>query len=79
MAEQASEHHHGEMDIHAQQATFKGVMNGTKWASLIVAVGLLFFTMWFCTAAGFGSALVSAIVVWALGFLLLRSRPAAGH
>jgi hypothetical protein len=79
MAEQASEYHHGEMDIHAQQATFKAVMNGSKWACLTIAVGVLFFTMWFCTAAGFGSALFSAIVLSVLGFLLLRSRPSAGH
>ena len=67
MAGQASEYHRGEMDIHAQQSTFKAVMTASKWASLAILVGVLFFTLWFCTKAGFGSALLSAIVVLALG------------
>lgn len=79
MAGQASEYHRGDMDIHAQQATFKAVMTGSKWASLVVAVGILFFTLWFCTTAGFGGALVTAIVVAAIGGVLLRSRPAPAH
>ena len=74
MAAQATEFHHGDMDIHAQQATFKAVMTGTKWACLTIAVGVLFFTLWFCTAAGFGTAFFSALVLAVLGFVLLRSR-----
>jgi hypothetical protein len=77
MAGQATEFHRGEMDIHAQRATFKAVMTGTKWASLAVVVGVMFFTLWFCTPAGFFAALVAAIVVSALGGILLRSRPPA--
>ena len=74
MAGQASEYHHGDMDIHAQQATFKSVMTGTKWACLTLAVGVLFFTLWFCTAAGFGAAFFSALVLAVVGVVLLRSR-----
>jgi Na+/proline symporter len=77
MAGQATDYHHGEMDIHAQQATFKAVMNGTKWACLVVAVGVLFFTLLFCTTAGFFTAFVTAVVVAILGGVLLRSRPPA--
>jgi hypothetical protein len=77
MAGQASEYHRGDMDVHAQQATFRAVMGGTKWAALAVAVGVLFFTLWFCTTAGFFSALVAAVVVSAVGFFALRSRPPA--
>src|ERR1700750_3376906 len=79
MAGQAGEYHRGEMDIHAQQATFKAVMTGTKWASLAVIVGVLFFTLWFCTAAGFLPALGTAVGVTALGVVLLRARPSAAH
>jgi hypothetical protein len=79
MAGQASEYHRGEMDIHAQQATFKAVMTGTKWASLVVAVGILFLTLWFCTSAGFGGAFVSAVVLTILGVFFLRARPAPAH
>ncbi len=77
MARQASRYHHGEMDIHAQQATFKTVMSGTKWACLTLAVGILFFTLLFCTEAGFFTAFASAFVVAALGGVLLRQRPLA--
>ncbi len=79
MAGQAGEYHRGEMDIHAQQATFKAVMSGTKWASLAVVVGVLFFSLWFCTTAGFFTALISAVVVLALGIFGLRSRPSPAH
>jgi hypothetical protein len=77
MAQQASEYHRGEMDIHAQQSTFRAVMTGTKWSSLAVVVGVLFFTLLFCTEAGFGSALLAAIVVAAVGIFALRSREPA--
>ena len=79
MAGQASEYHHGDMDIHAQQATFRSVMTLTKWACLAVAAGVLFLTLWFCTAAGFLSAFVSAVALIAIGVFALRARePAHG-
>ena len=79
MAGQASDYHRGEMDIHEQQATFHLVMGITKWGSLIIASALLFFTLWFCTPAGFLSALITGGVVLVLGILLLRSRGDTGH
>ena len=36
----ASEYHHGEMDIHDQQATWNGFIKGTTWGSLILALML---------------------------------------
>jgi hypothetical protein len=75
MAGQASEFHHGDMDIHAQQSTFKSVMTASKWSSLAIVVGVAFFTLWFCTTAGFGTALLTAIVLLAVGIFALRSRP----
>ena len=77
MAGQAHEFHHGDMDIHAQQATFRAVMIGTKWSCLAVAVGVLFFTLLFCTDAGFGTAFLSAIILAGVGIVGLRSRGAA--
>jgi hypothetical protein len=79
MAGQASDYHRGEMDIHEQVDTFKLVMNITKWGSLIIASGVLFFTMWFCTEVGFLSAFITAAVLLVLGFVFLRSKPAAEH
>jgi hypothetical protein len=74
MAEQASGYHHGDMDIHAQQSTFHAVMIGTKWSCLAIAVGVLFFTLLFCTEAGFGAAFLSAIILAVVGIVGLRSR-----
>ena len=79
MAGKASDYHRGDQDIHEQVETFHLVMGITKWGSLTFAALILFLTMWFCTSAGFLSALVSAAVVVALGFILLRSKPAAEH
>jgi hypothetical protein len=80
MAGQASEYHRGEMDIHEQVSTFHLVMNITKWGALLVAVGVLTTTIWFCTGAGFLSGLISGGVVLVLGIAFLREKPAAdGH
>ena len=77
MAGQASDYHRGEMDIHAQQSTFHHVMVASKWASLAIAAGVLFLTLWFCTDAGFLSALGSAVVLIAVGIFFLRSSPSS--
>lgn len=77
MAGAASDYHHGNQDIHAQQATFHAVMIGTKWASLAVAAMVLFLTLWFCTTAGFLTALVAAVALVAIGIFFLRSGPPA--
>ena len=74
---QASDYHRGEMDIHEQVSTFRLIMNITKWGSLVIASGLLFLVLWFCTGAGFLAGLISGIVVFVLGSLLLRS--GGGH
>jgi thiamine transporter ThiT len=77
MAGQASEYHRGEMDIHEQVSTFHLIMNITKWGSLVIAAALLFLVLWFCTGAGFLAGLISGVVVFVLGSLLLRG--GGGH
>ena len=72
MANQVSEYHRGEMDIHEQVATYNFVMALTKWGSLAVAAFLLFATLWFCTPAGFVGALATAVVAVGVGILVLR-------
>lgn len=79
MAESASEYHRGEMDIHAQQDTFKGFIKMTKWGSLALAVSVLFFVVLFCTPAGFLSAAISAVVLLVLGITLLREKSGPAH
>lgn len=80
MGEQASDYHRGEMDIHEQKSTFDLFIGMTKWGSLAIAAGVLFFTMLFCTSAGFIGAAAAALVVTVVGVLVLRAKPdAAAH
>jgi len=71
----AGDYHRGEMDIAEQNATFHLVMGITKWGSLVIAAGVLFFTLLFCTHTGFmGSAAWTAVLL-VLGFIFLRGKP----
>jgi hypothetical protein len=80
MGEPAGDYHRGEMDIHEQASTYAAFLTLSKWGSLVLAAGVLFFTLLFCTNTGFLGSAVSAFVVLVLGFLLLRAKPqAAGH
>ena len=77
MAGQASDYHRGEQDISEQVATFHLVMGIAKWGSLLLASGLLFLVLWFCTGAGFMAGAISGAVVLTLGIILLRG--GGGH
>ena len=79
MGEQASDYHRGEMEIQEQVATYNLFMGMTKWGSLAIASALLLFTVWFCTPGGFIPGLISAAVLAAIGFVLLRDKPDAAH
>jgi hypothetical protein len=72
MAGQASDYHRGEQDIHEQVATFRLIMNITKWGCLLIAAFLLTAVLWFCTDAGFMAGAISGGVVLVLGIVLLR-------
>ncbi|CAN7543945.1 aa3-type cytochrome c oxidase subunit IV [Phenylobacterium sp. LjRoot225] len=78
MANQASEYHHGEMDIHEQAATYAFVMSLTKWGSLAVSAAVLVLVLWFCTSAGFLGALITGVVAVVIGVLILRGG-GSGH
>lgn len=75
MAGNHSDYHRGGMDIAEQTATFHLVMGITKWGSLTIAAGVLFFTLLFCTHTGFMGSAISALVLVAAGVLLLRDKP----
>jgi hypothetical protein len=75
MAEPASDYHHGAQDIHEQQAFFHSALVATKWSILALAAGIAFLTLWFCTAAGFFEALVTGVIIVAVGIFALRERP----
>ena len=70
-----SDYQRGTMDIAEQTSTFHLVMGLTKWGSLVIAAGVLFFTLLFCTHTGFlGSLAYTAVLVLA-GIFFLRSKP----
>jgi len=75
----AGDYHRGEMDIHEQAATYAAFGKLTKWGSLTVAVLLLFLTLVFCTPAGFVGSAIAAVVLLALGIVLLREKPVPAH
>lgn len=81
MAEHASDFTPGQMDVHQQEASFHGFMLLTKWGALAVASIVPLLVIWFCTDAGFLPALITAVIIAALGIFFLREKdgPAAGH
>ena len=79
MAKPAADYHRGEMDIHEQQSTFHAFVGMTKWGSLALAVSLVTLVLWFCTPVGFLGAIVTGVVLLAIGVFALREKPDAGH
>ena len=73
----AGDYHRGEMDIHEQVSTFNLVMGMTKWGSLAIAAAVFFFVLWFCVPTGFLTAAIAAIVLLAVGIVLLREKKSA--
>ena len=80
MAGANSDYQRGTMDIAEQTATFHLVMGMTKWGSLVIAASVLALVLWFCTDAGFMTALIAFVVALVAGIVLLRRKPgAAAH
>ena len=77
MAGPSSDYQRGAMNIAEQTATFELVMGITKWGSLYVGALILMLVLWFCTGAGFLGAVGTAVVLIALGTVLLREKKAA--
>lgn len=79
MAEPAADYHRGEMDIAEQTATYSGFLALSKWGSLVIAAGILFFALWLCAHAGFIRSALAAIVLIVLGVVFLRNKAPTGH
>jgi hypothetical protein len=75
MAEHATDHTHGQMDIAEQSASFDLFIKFTKWGSLAVAVLVLWATLMFCTSTGFVGSVVASVILLAVGVYLLREKP----
>jgi len=74
MTEHASDYSRGEMIIEEHKSTFGAFIKLTKWGSLYLAALLLLLTLWFCTAAGFFTALISAALLVAAGTIALGKK-----
>lgn len=81
MAGANSDYQRGTMDIAEQTSTFHLVMGLTKWGSLVIAAGVLFFALLFCTHTGFLGSAAYTVVLVAAGIFFLRAKPedAAAH
>lgn len=79
MAHAESDYHHGEMNVSEQAATYRRFGAMSKWASLIIATGLLMFGLMFCTKAGVMGSVIPAAILLAAGIFFLRSKPSDNH
>lgn len=74
MAGAPSDYQRGTMDIAEQTSTYHLVMGLTKWGSLFLSAGLLFFILLFCTKTGFLGSAAAAVIMSVLGVVLLREK-----
>jgi hypothetical protein len=79
MAEPAADYHRGEMDIVEQSATYKGFLDWSKWGSLAICAGVLFFALIFCTEASLLQAGGATFVLLVVGILALKDKKTPGH
>lgn len=67
-------YHHGDMDIHEQEATYRGFMGLAKWGSLVLSALILHLTITFCAqGANWFMGLCAALALLVVGFFVLRS------
>jgi len=72
-----SDYHRGEMDVAAQASTYRGFLSLSKWGSLYLAAGLLFWILWLCAHAGFFRSAIAAVVMVVLGTIFMREKKSA--
>jgi hypothetical protein len=77
MAKKGAHYERGQMVIREQEQTFDLFIGMAKWGSLAAAALVLLLTLWFCTDAGLMGGAIAAVVVVAIGVLVLKARPAA--
>jgi len=63
----------GSQEISEQESTFTAFMGLTKWGSLIIAVLLVFLTLWFQPGGSLMTGLITAVVMAVGGFFFLKS------
>ena len=74
-----TEYHRGEMDIHEQSRTYHSFLVLSKWGSLAIIVGVLFFALIFAAGVPFLGAGATSFVVLVVGILALRDKKTSAH
>jgi len=59
------------MDVVTHEKTYHAFSILTRWAMLVIGDGILFFTCWFATPAGFMGAVVVGLVAFVIGYIVL--------
>jgi hypothetical protein len=59
-----------ELKVHARN--YHAFMLLVKWFGIHLAALMTFLTLWFCTAAGFFTALVAGVLVLAAGIVAMQ-------
>ena len=79
MAGTAPDYDRGAMDIQEQTRTYHSFLVLSKWGSLVLGVGLLFFVLLFAVGVGFIASAASALVMLVLGIVLLKDKRKSAH
>lgn len=69
----ADAYQRGTMTIEEQASTWKLVQNLLSWGSLAIAAILLFLVLWFRPEGNFFGGFIAGVVVFAAGFVFLKS------
>ena len=77
--EPAHDYHRGEMDIHEQTRTYHSFLVLTKWGSLALTVGVLFFSLIFAANVPFLGAAATSFVLLVVGIMVLRDKKKTTH
>jgi hypothetical protein len=58
------------LSVHA--GSYHHFMLGLKWVGIVLAAMIAFLTLWFCTPTGFLGALITAVIVLAIGIFAMN-------
>jgi hypothetical protein len=75
----ADAYQHGTMAIAEQVSTWHLVQNLLSWGSLAIASLLVLLVLWFRPGGNFFGGFIAAVVLFAAGFVFLRSGSKSAH
>ena len=79
MAGPSHDYQRGEMDIHEQERTYHAFLVLSKWGSLALAVGILFFSLLFAANVPFIGAAGTSFVLLVVGIVALKEKKKSAH